>query len=67
VALGDVLLVAEDSDSSSYEAVGDSSPAVYVGALQDDGVLYLGVSDGVVSDARVGADVFVGAYQAVIT
>jgi len=34
----------------------------------DDGVLYLGVSDsGVVSDARVGADVGVGAYGAVVS
>ena len=47
----------EDGDVLAYEAVCDSSPAIYVGALHDDGVLYLGVSDGgVVSDAGVGTD-----------
>lgn len=67
MSLGDVLLVAEDPDPSSYEAVGDAASAVYVGALHDDGVLYLGVSDGgVVSDARVGADEGVGADLAAV-
>ncbi len=47
----------EDGDVSAYEAVRDPSSAVYVVALHDDGVLYLGVPDGgVVSVARVGAD-----------
>ena len=50
----------EDGDFLAYEAVCDSSSAVYVCALHYDGVLYLGVSDGgVVSDARVGADIAV--------
>jgi len=49
--------VVEDGDVSAYEAVRDPSSAVYVVALHDDGVLYLGVPDGgVVSDARVRAD-----------
>ena len=56
----------EDGDVSAYEAVRDLSSAVYVVALHDDGVLYLGVPDGgVVSDARVGAYEGVGAYLAV--
>ena len=41
----------EDGDVSAYEAVRDPSPVVYVVALHDEGVLYLGVPDGgVVSD-----------------
>ena len=47
----------EDGDVLPCEAVRDPSSAVYVVALHDDCVLYLGVPDGcVVSDARVGAD-----------
>jgi len=43
--------VVEDGDVSAYEAVRDPSPVVYVVALHDEGVLYLGVPDGgVVSD-----------------
>ncbi len=67
MAFGEVVFVVEDGDVLAYEAVCDSSSAVYVGALHYDGVLYLGVSDGgVVSDARVGADEGVGADLAVV-
>jgi len=68
VAFGEVMFVVEDGDVLAYEAVGDSSPAVYAGALHDDGVLYLGVLDGgVVSDAGVGADEGVGPMLSFLT
>ena len=41
MASGDVLFVAEDSDISPYETVGDVSPAVDVCAFHDDAILYL--------------------------
>ena len=67
MAFGEVVFVAEDGDVLAYEAVRDSSPAVNVGALHDDGVLYLGISNsGVVSDAGVGADEGVGSDLAMI-
>jgi len=67
VALRDVLLVAEDPDSSSYEAVGHAASAVYVCAFHYDAVHHLGVGDGgVVSYACVGADVGVGANLEVV-
>lgn len=57
MAFGEIVFVVEDGDVLTYEAVRDPSSAVYVGALHDDSVLYLGVPDGgVVSCARVGAD-----------
>ena len=47
----------EDGDVSAYEAVRDPSSAVYVVALHNDGVFYLGVTDCcVISDARVWAE-----------
>ena len=45
MAFGEFVFVIEDGDVSAYEAVRDSSSAVYVVALHDDGVLYLSVSD----------------------
>ena len=56
MAFGEVVFVVEDGDVSSDEAVGDVSPAVYVGSLHDDAVLHLGVLYCVViSDACVRA------------
>ena len=46
----------EDGDVSAYEAVRDLSSAVYVVALHDDGVLYLGVPDGGVVSAVLDAN-----------
>jgi len=64
VASGDVLFVAEDSDASPDEAVCDASPAIDVGSIHDEGVLYLGVADSdIVADAGVGADVGVWIYE----
>ncbi len=68
MASWEVVFVVKDGNVLTYEAVRDPSPAVYVGALHYDGVLYLGVLDGgVVSDARVGADEGVGADLAVVS
>ena len=68
MAFGDVLLVAEDCDIASYEAVCDTPAAVDVGSFHDDCVFDLCIEHGdVVSDACVGADVGVGAYVAVVS
>jgi len=68
VASGEVVFVVEGGGVLAYEAVGDASSAVYVGALHDDGVLYLGVPDcGMVSDAGVGADEGVGPMLSFLT
>ena len=67
MASWEVVFVVEDGNVPAYEAVRDSPATVYMGALHDDGVLYLRVSDGgVVSDACVGAYVGVWAYLAVL-
>ena len=46
VAFGEVVFVAEDGDVLAYEAVCDSSSAVYVGALHYDGVSVISSSPG---------------------
>ena len=67
MTLWDVLLVSEDLDFPSDEAVGDTFSAVYVCAFHDYAVLDLGVSDcAVVSDAGVGVDVGVRADGAAV-
>ena len=67
MAFGEILFVVEDGDILAYEAVCDSSTAVYVCALHDDSVFDLGVSDDyMVSDARIRADEDVWAYLAVV-
>jgi len=57
--------VVEDGDVLAYEV---SVILLPQSRGFEDGVLYLSVSDGgLVSDARVGADVGVGAYGAVVS
>ena len=68
MAFEDILLVAEDLDFPSDEAVDNAPAAVGLCAVHDYAVLYLGVQDGgVVTDARVGADYGVWANVTVVS